>query len=82
MREVYKIRNKSVIWNEKGDLWDIIILPDSIMIDNWHGPPHIYITDEKIMISSNDPYKVFFKVKLHIESENGAAINKLLEDLR
>ncbi|MBZ9569972.1 hypothetical protein KQY27_00165 [Methanobrevibacter sp. TMH8] len=82
MEERYKIHNKSVIWSENGDYWVIIILPDNIKVDNWHGYPHIHIGDEKKKISINNSYKAFLKVRLHINRESGVNLNKLLEELR
>jgi len=81
MEEIYRIHGKDIIWSEKGNLWAIIILPDSIKIDNWHGSPHIHISDKKKRISINDPYKVFSKIVVHINRESGIILSKLLGEL-
>ncbi|MCL2687527.1 MAG: hypothetical protein FWE58_03220 [Methanobrevibacter sp.] len=82
MEERYRINDNLVIWNDEDDVWSIIILPELIQIDNWHGYPHIHINKERKKISLNNSYKVFLKVMSHIEYESNVNLNKLLEELR
>lgn len=82
MEERYKIKDNFVIWNEEAGVWAIIILPELIRIDNWHGYPHIHINKEKKRISINNSYKVFLKVMGHIDRESVVNLKKLLGELR
>ena len=82
MAEKYRIKNNIVIWDVKNGLWAIIILPEFIQIDNWHGFSHIHIDGEKIKISIYNTDKVFSKVIRHIEHEGSVNLDKLLEELR
>lgn len=82
MEERYKIKDNIVFWNEKNNSWIIIIFPEFIQIDNWHGYPHIHINGERKKISLNDSYKVFMKVMAYIERKSVVNLNELLLELR
>ena len=82
MEEKYRIKDNFVIWNEEDGVWAIIILPELIQIDNWHGYPHIHINKEKKRISINNSYKVFLKFRRHINRESVVNLKMLLEELR
>ena len=82
MREVYRILDKKIFWKGDDSLWAIIIMPDYIKIDNWHGPPHIHINNEKKWISVNNPQKIILKLNSHINRESGVNLSKLLRELR
>lgn len=82
MEERYRIKDNFVIWNEEDGVWAIIILPELIQIDNWHGYPHIHINKKRKRISLNNSYKIFIKVRQHINRESVVNLNMLLEELR
>lgn len=52
MEEIYRLYNKFIILREVEDDWAINILPDSVLIDNFHGHHHIHIEKKlKVKIS-------------------------------
>lgn len=83
MEENYRIHGKFIILRENEDLWAINILPDDILIDNYHGYPHIHINkNRKMKISIQNLDKIFFKIINHINMRKGLDKYKLLDELR
>jgi len=82
MEERFRIKDNIVIWKGDNGLWAIIIMPEHIKIDNWHGSPHIHTNGEKKEISIKNPYKVLLKLNIHINRENNVILNKLIDELR
>lgn len=59
----------------------VVIMPDNIRIDNFHGFPHIQKKVGHEEIGIDDPDLVYFIVMDHIERESGLNIQKLKEEL-
>lgn len=78
--EVIQIYNKIVYKNISPKGWAIAIMPDKILIDNFHhGFAHIH-PDRKEIITDNleDTFKLVFK---HIEENQGVNFELLKKEL-
>lgn len=78
-----KVTDRYVYRRKSKRGWSVVIMPDNIRIDNFHGFPHIHIKKkaghEKIGI--DDPDMVYQIVMDHLEREKGLNIKKLKEEL-
>ncbi len=77
------IENKEVYRDKSARGWAIIIMPDEIRIDNYHGFPHIHLSlnGEKIQINYNDREDVFIIIKNHILKNKDIIKKELLGEL-
>ena len=79
-QKVIEIQDKFIYSNITPKGWSIVIMPDKILIDNFHhGFPHIHPDRREIKIK--DLEDAFIIVLNHIESNNGVQYNKLREEL-
>ncbi len=67
--------------------WVVIVMPDYVKIDSYHGPPHIHTNpreksrDRKLPIRKIDPAEVLETVLAHIEANRGIDWPRLLREL-
>jgi hypothetical protein len=75
-----KIRDRNIYINQSKRGWSIVIMPDNILIDNFHhGYPHIH--PDRDEIAYDNPQKVYDIISNHIKREQGIKIKKLREEL-
>ena len=82
-----KIHGKLVYNVEFGDSWSIVIMPDNILIDNYHsGKTHIHPEPskhyKKIYLADNDLDTVYSIVYAHIDQNRGLLLDELIEELK
>ena len=79
-RRIIEKYNKKVYgsFNKKG--WSVVIMPDDILIDNYHhGYPHIHPDREEIKTKTlNDTLTVVLR---HLEKNKGINLSKLRKEL-
>jgi len=63
--------------------WAIIIIPDKIRVDNFHGFPHIHLTfdGEKIAIKYDDMNEIVMIIRNHLQKNKNLIKKELLEEL-
>jgi hypothetical protein len=77
-----------IIYNVKTpNGWSIIIMPDNILIDNYHiDTAHIHPDPEnhvkKIKLSEQDPDKIFEAIKEYLQVSDRFDVSELMEMLR
>ncbi len=60
--------------------WSIVIMPDNILIDNYHhGYPHIHPDRDKI--AYDNPQIIYKIICDHIARENKVVLDKLKKEL-
>jgi hypothetical protein len=75
-----QIHDRNIYINQSKKGWSVVIMPDNILIDNFHhGYPHIHPDRDEIVY--NDPQKVYDIISVHILREKGVKIKKLKEEL-
>jgi hypothetical protein len=79
-QEIINIENKKVYFNNNKKGWSIVIMPDNILIDNFHhGYPHIHPDRKEIKI--DEPNELLKEVLKHIAINHGVNYNKLRMEL-
>lgn len=77
----------NIVYHAKTHLgWSIVIMPDNILIDNYHTHvAHIHPDPKKHFIKNNlnnhDQYKILEIVLLHLDINNGLILDLLEEEL-
>lgn len=67
--------------------WAVVVMPDYILIDNYHGEPHIHTNprvrarDRKVSIRTMDREEALRILLAHIEANRGINRRKLLRKL-
>ncbi|MDR2966430.1 MAG: hypothetical protein LBU74_00580 [Methanobacteriaceae archaeon] len=82
-----EINNRNVYHAETNKGWAVVILPDNIIIDNYHrGCVHIHPNHSKHYIYEElEQYsmlEVFEIVCLHIDKNNDLILKKLIKELK
>ena len=80
------VYNKEIIFSILGTQWGIIIMPDKIIIDNYHGKGvHIHHKPERKIMQKDtkfkDPVKIYNIVKSHVKRNKDLIIDELIEEL-
>lgn len=79
-QDVFEIYNKKVYCKNTKKGWSVVIMPDNILIDNYHhGYPHIHPEREEIITKTLEETKN--KILAHIELNKGLNLNKLRKEL-
>lgn len=79
--------NDKIVYHANTHLgWSIVIMPDNILIDNYHTHiNHIHPNTKKHFIKNNldeqDQYKILDMVLLHLDRNNGLILELLEEEL-
>jgi len=81
------IQGKIVYKAETSTGWAVMIMPDEILIDNYHhGYNHIHPDssnhDLKLEIKDNTDDKIYNIVCNHIEKNEGINLKKLIKELK
>jgi len=81
------IFNKTIYKVETTTGWSVVIMPDSILIDNYHhGYTHIHFNpnehDLKEKIKNHDQITVYNIVCAHIHENEGLKLKKLIKELK
>lgn len=81
------VNGKTVYKAETPQGWAIAIMPDNILIDNYHiDKTHIHPNPKKHIIkeeiSEDNPEKVYETVLKHLYENNGLNLEKLKRELR
>ena len=81
------VNEKTVYKAETPQGWAIAIMPDNILIDNYHiDKTHIHPNPKKHIIkeeiSEDNPEKVYETVLKHLYENNGLNLEKLKRELR
>ncbi|MDR0900500.1 MAG: hypothetical protein LBM26_02465 [Methanobrevibacter sp.] len=76
--KIMTIEDKNVYFRESYRGWAIVIMPDDIRLDNFHGFPHIHFKANGIHIPVlyDDANIVFFIIQHHLRKYQ--KINKLI----
>jgi hypothetical protein len=79
-QNVIELYDKFVYSNNTLKGWSIVIMPDKILIDNFHhGHAHIHPDRKEIKTKSlNDTFKIVIE---HINNNKGVKYDKLREEL-
>lgn len=86
VQEKHQIKDKIVYHANTHLGWSIVIMPDNVLIDNYHTHiAHIHPYPKKHFIKKNlknqDQYKILDIVLLHIDLNNGLKLELLEEEL-
>ncbi|GAA5818869.1 MAG: conserved hypothetical protein [Methanobrevibacter sp. CfCl-M3] len=79
-QEIIEKYNKKVYgtYNKKG--WSVVIMPDEILIDNYHhGYPHIHPNREEIKTKTLE--ETLNIVLIHLDNNKGVNLKKLRMEL-
>lgn len=78
-----EIRGKKVYMRKTLRGWSIVIMPDDIRADNFHGFPHIHMdmSGKHEPIKNDDFNAVFTIIIKHIDKNNGINKNELRKEL-
>jgi hypothetical protein len=76
-------QDKIISWRRNKKGWSMIIMPDSIRIDNNHGYCHIHIEYKKNYqrIKDNSLEAIYSLIINHIEINNGINLDELKKEL-
>lgn len=78
--DIVEIYNKKVYYNNNKRGWSIVIMPDNILIDNFHhGYAHIHPDRKEIKLENSKD--VLREVLNHIERNKGVNYNQLRKEL-
>jgi hypothetical protein len=79
-QNITQIYDKLVYQNRSPKGWSIVIMPDKILIDNYHhGYPHIH--PDRKEIRTNNQKETFNIVINHIHKNKGINYNELRKEL-
>ena len=79
-QNVFELHNKTIYVKRSFKGWSIVIMPDKILIDNFHhGYAHIH--PDRVEINTQDLETTLIKVLTHINSNMGLDYEKLRKDL-
>lgn len=79
--------NDKIVYHANTHLgWSIVIMPDNVLIDNYHtNIAHIHPNPKKHFIKNNlneqDQYKILEIVLLHLDVNNGLILELLEEEV-
>jgi hypothetical protein len=82
-----KIHGKIIYNVQFGDSWSVVIMPDNILIDNYHSDKvHIHPDPlkhyKKIYVANNDLDTVYSVVHNHIDINKGLLLEDLIKELK
>jgi hypothetical protein len=77
------IENKEIYRDKSARGWAIVVMPDEIRVDNYHGFTHIHLSldGDKIPIKYSDRDEVFVMIREHIIKNKNIIKKELLEEL-
>lgn len=79
-QEIIKIHEKNIYYLKTFKGWSIVIMPDDILIDNFHhGYAHIH--PDRKEITTTDLNSTLVKVLKHINNNKGVNYQKLRKEL-
>jgi len=79
-QQITELYDKFVYSNKTPQGWSIVIMPDKILIDNFHhGYAHIH--PDRKEIKTKNLKNTFIIVLNHINTNKGVKYNKLREEL-
>ena len=86
-QEILKIHGKLVYKVIFGISWSIVIMPDNIIIDNYHNkPPHVHPDNEKhykkIYIANTNLNVIYSIVYNHIDKNKYLILDELIKELK
>lgn len=76
-----------IVYDREGPAgWAVVIMPDYILIDSYHGAPHVHTNpgrprDRKLAIRLPDRESVLRAVEAHLEANRGVVPRRLLAEL-
>lgn len=76
-------QNNQIYWRKSKRGWSIIVMPDSIRIDNNHGYCHIHLKYKKnYQTIKDDSFGGIYQLIIgHIEENNGINLDDLKKEL-
>ncbi|MDP3624485.1 MAG: hypothetical protein Q8R66_11260 [Methanobacteriaceae archaeon] len=76
-------QDRTISWRRSKKGWSMIIMPDSIRIDNNHGYCHIHLEYKKNYqnIKENSLEAIYSMITDHIEINNGINLDELKKEL-
>lgn len=81
-----RLRGK-VIYDREGPAgWAVVVMPDYVLVDSYHGPPHVHTNprlrtrDRKLPIRLADRASVL-RVVAHVEAHGAVRLPLLLAEL-
>lgn len=78
----YKIKDRTVYRKNSQKGWSIVIMPDGIRLDNFHGYPHIHGDTRNMEEIIYDDYEMVLKiVRRYIKRGEYIKTSKLREEL-
>jgi hypothetical protein len=83
MKNEKSFQNNQIYWRQSKKGWSIIVMPESIRIDNNHGYCHIHIEYKKNYqtINDNSFNDIYQLIIGHIEKNNGINMDDLKKEL-
>lgn len=76
-------QNNRIYWTNGKRGWSMVIMPESIKIDNFHGYCHIHIHEKKNYHTiKNDNFANIYQLVLtHLDRNKGINVEELEEEL-
>jgi len=83
MKNQKSLQNNQIYWRQSKKGWSLIVMPESIRIDNNHGYCHIHLKYKKNYqtIKDNSFDGIYQLIIGHIEENNGINLDDLKKEL-
>lgn len=83
MKNEKSFQNNQIHWRKSKKAWSILLMPESIRIDNNHGYCHIHLKYKKNYqtIKNNSFIGIYQLIIGHIEKNNGINLDDLKKEL-
>ncbi len=83
MKNQKSLQNNQIYWRQSKKGWSLIVMPESIRIDNNHGYCHIHLKYKKnYQKIKDDSFDGIYQLIIgHIEENNGINLDNLKKEL-